>query len=129
MPTIEEMTAWTHDELQAEVSALLPTGWRFRSGWDGTMLLWTAAIERPDENGEWITAWEDESPDERLLLFNAFGHLWLERQPKTASDSPWAVRQPVPRGPVTRPMGLPGVKVPDPEDLDPAEIDSLIRSR
>jgi hypothetical protein len=124
VPTLEEMTAWTVDELRTEIAALLPDEWRFRSGWDGNLTRWAAFIERLEDE-KWAVVWHGESPDERLLLFNAFGNLWLERQPKPASGSPWDPFRQTRRGPMRVPTSS---GVPDPEDLDPAEVAAVYES-
>lgn len=115
MPSVEEMTAWTTEDIEAEIRVSLPKNWQFEHGCSETGG-W--AIIR-DEEGE--TKWETAMvPDERLLLFNAYG--WLITRSAVPRLPAWARR----KGEIPKPLvghfSLPGVSVPDPEDLDPAEV-------
>jgi hypothetical protein len=119
MPTIEEMSAWTLDELKVEIHQALPPGWSFNYGWNEDVDGW-ATIH--DETGK--TAWETAGVwDETLLLFNAYG--WLTTRNVEPKNPVWARRRGVVPKPVVGQYSLPGVSVPDPEDLDPAEIASV----
>jgi len=118
MPSLEEMTAWEPEDIEAEIRLALPKDWSFQSGCS--------------ENGGWAVIgdeegqikWETASvPDERLLLFNAYG--WLTTRGMEPKNPAWARRKGVTPQPRIGQFSLPGVSVPDPEDLDPAEIASV----
>lgn len=113
MPSVEEMATWAPDEIMAHIQRLLPEGHEFGLGRQG-IALWLARVV----NSSGDKLWERSGMDERVLLLDAYGWLWLQRQAAPAPDTPWARRpspklQQVSRSPSTDP---------DPEDLDPAEV-------
>ena len=118
MATLEEMTAWSTDEIRGEVRKLLPSSWKLSL--------------RPDTSGYWRIwieedqkiIWEATETDERRALFEAYGYLWMKQRPLREVDSPWVRRSPMfdpPRRSVSD-------SSPDPEDLDPDEVESVYRS-
>jgi hypothetical protein len=119
MPSIEEISAWSVQDILSEIQRLLPEGFRFteaaKEGWCIASVQQTVA-----ESPEAKVLWSDSGPDRRLLLLNAFGWIWLRGQtPKHPAWRPRPGGQPVRRHPAPFP------KVPDPPDLDPAEIRSV----
>jgi len=115
MPSVEEMTAWTPEDIEAEIRVALPKDWQFEYGCSETGG-W-AVIRDAEGEPKWETAMV---PDERLLLFDAYG--WLITRNAVPRLPAWRRR----RGEIPTPRvghySLPGVSVPDPEDLDPAEV-------
>lgn len=114
MLSLEDMAAWTLDEIRAHIRRFLPEGHTFHFGQDDG---WKARLESPD--GEIL--WERTGLDERVLLLDAFGWLWVRRQGAPSVDSPWGRR----KGPEQKLVEQPPVQIPDPEDLDPAEVMSV----
>ena len=132
MATLEEMTAWSLDEIEAEIVAALPPGLHFEL--------------KPDESGFWSVSfwrvsdttkdkqvvWDDVGPDQRIMLFNAYGWLWLRQQPKPPEHSPWQpdrleITSRVAKSMSRRILIEGGVgrgpsRGSDPEDLDPLEV-------
>jgi hypothetical protein len=118
MASLQEMTGWTLDEIQTEIRAVLPQGWRFEFltedrqwrvqflGAEGDCLWWQTYIEP------------------QLLLLDAYGWLWRHQHPQPPANPAWISRDRRKLVPVGK-VGLKGVTVPDPEDLDPAEIDAV----
>lgn len=111
MPTLAEMTTWSLEDIQREIHSLLPEGWKF--GW------------RQEEGVAWFESdsglipWECTEIVPETLLLNAYGFLW--RRTQKPGHPAWGSRTSrilVPVGGVS----LLGIGVPDPEDLDPAEI-------
>ena len=123
MFTFEEINSWEAPEIVRQIESRLEPGWRFVCEPD--MGMWAARIEQPDDDGEAKVLWEDESPDQRLVLFNAFGWVWARHQPQRAADSPWRRRRDLTRKSVTQGVSASSTsypEVPDPEDLDPSEV-------
>jgi len=112
--TLEEVSAWSNDELDAQIHSLLEPGWTFNvRPEDG----WWYGIVADAEGGQ---EWADSQADVRLLLLNAYGWLYTHRQqPK---DPLWRRRQELDPRVVRGQVSLCGVTVPDPEDLDPNEV-------
>jgi len=120
LPTIEELTALSLEEIQALVLVTLPPDWSFDfeeepgERWG----LWTAQIT--DAEGEVV--FTSSYPDMRLALLNAYGFLW-QRQHKPTNPV-WQRRRDDLRDAARRGiMHLPGSEaVPDPDDLDPGSV-------
>ena len=107
MPTLE---TWDTEEVHALILEMLPEGWRFICrGPSGEVAFETATGER---------VWETCGPDPHLDLLNAYG--WLVRRSQQVADPRWATKAHTKLTPV-KPLG----HVPDPEDLDPAEIEAV----
>lgn len=120
MPSVEEMSAWTEEETRAAIHVLLPEGWHFNLLRREGMLV--AQFLGPDGGEIWARA----EPDRKILLLNAYGWLWSRG--KSPEHPMWRSRTKLTRVPVHR-VGLPGVEVPDPEDLDPEEVVSVYARR
>lgn len=117
--TPEEISAWSAEEIRAEIQGLLPAGWKVASDQDNGGF-WYICIERPGEEGS-IAEIEEAHADERMALLNVFGRLWLKRLPAVGEESPWRRRQDLSRAGVTAAVSR-GSSIPDPGDLDPNEI-------
>ena len=116
MPSIEEIGAWSLDEIRGEIVKIIPAGWSFQEGredrWFHVSFIKTGEPEEPP-------FWSDKHTDPRLLLLNAFGWLWTRHQKPTHPK--WR-----PRDPTTRPAIRPPIpQVSDPPDLDPKEIQKV----
>lgn len=127
MLSLEEMTAWTNDDIVAQITVMTPKGVTFRHGFDDEDRFWYVRFERFDEaQQERVVVWRDFGPDERLTLFNAFGWIWVRQQPMPPKDSPWSpYRRDLRRQPVVGRATTRGHSVPDPEDLDPEEVQAV----
>ena len=119
MPSLEEMSAWSLDDIEAAIHHDLPNGWTYQRGYDPDRAGWATVID-----AEGKVVWEtSQIPDERLLLFNVYG--WLLTRTATPRHPAWARRTgPTPR-PVVGQRFLPGISIPDPEDIDPSEVQSV----
>lgn len=115
MPTFEEMTLWGPDEIHAQILLLLPKDWRFELLEERLELQLRALFL----DAEGVEVWCNTGPDDRLLLFDAYGWL-LTRDRKTVNQN-WPVREPRKHVPVGR-VNPHGEPIPDPEDLNPVEI-------
>ncbi len=121
MPTLEETTLWTAEDVATQIKLILPVGWSVTyegsSGkpYDGLI---------KDENS--LPVWSGSSTDRRLLLFDVYGWLLVRRR---KGSNPFWVRSgtPTPK-PVVGVVSLDGVSVPDPEDLDLDEIQSVLKA-
>lgn len=114
MFSLEEMASWTLEEVRHQIKELLPKGHKFGvrqlEGDEG----WEAHYEDAEGN----VLWRRSGLDERVLLLDAFGWLFVQQRSRPAPGSPWNKRPPVAQQPIEhRP-----VEIPDPEDLDPAEV-------
>lgn len=119
MPTLEELTAWSLEEIEAEIRGRLPEGWRLNPVWIETGY-WEYSLVRP-EGQDWKTEWNDQGVDRRILAYNAFAWLWLKDTPTTGR---WSRRQELTTAVVSQHVAD---RIPDPEDLNPVEIDNLVQ--
>src|SRR5271166_2871739 len=116
MPSLEEISTWTIQDIRTEIQKLVPEGHTFaesvKDGWHFAVLQCTAPSSNLSE-----VLWSDQNPDRKLLLLNAFGWLWLRGQkPKHPAWKAHRGGQPARRHPAPFP------KIADPPDLDPKEI-------
>ena len=130
MPTIEEMTAWSPRDIQVELKKLLPEGWVFehivsRDGFFRALVVDVSDQKKP------LVQWEGDNLDERLLLFDAYGWLWMKKHPpEKRQRTPWKTRKSeLTRKAVTQRVTLGKDPAPDPEDLDPNEVASIYKER
>lgn len=114
MPTFEEMTTWTPVEIRTNILASLPEGWRFNLEREQNALC--ARFFSPDGDCLWVGG----GFDERILLFDAY--VWLCVWDKEVTNPNWKPKEPKEMVPVKGKVSLPGVEIPDHEDLDPDEI-------
>lgn len=116
MPTLEEMTVWTPDDIEAEIRQILPKGLSFECGFDKEAGTWFTHFWHM-QNGQKVTDYQDWGWEQRITYFNAYGWVWVRMTPPPSAGSPWVRRReavPVP------PSKVP--QTPDPADLDPNEI-------
>lgn len=113
------MTTWSAEDIRSQATALLPDGWALLCE-QGVHGWWSATISEPS-GSELVPVWQGSSADERIALFDAYGWLWLRSKPIVESNSPWVRRRELSRESVTNRVAR-GLDVPDPEDLDPAEV-------
>jgi hypothetical protein len=112
MFSLEEISSWSLDEIRFHIRELLLKGQRFSV--TPTEGGWVARIE--DTGGTRL--WEHSGWDERILLLDAFGWLWLRQQARPSPDSPWNRRNPL----TQKSLELQLPPIPDPEDVDPEEV-------
>jgi len=125
VPTIEEMTTWTADDVLQEIQRVLPEGWtlsskalrdRFR----------VQILEAVVEGEERVLAWEDYHVDQRILLFDAYAWLVTLGQTPSPVKGPLSRRQQLAEQAAVRWAGVPKGNIPpDPEDVDPAEVTAV----
>lgn len=112
MPSLEQISAWTIPEIIEEIRKLLPEGHvlveGIREGWHAA----TIQHGSPEPH----VLWSATHADRKHVLLNAFGWLWLRGQ--KSRHPVWKPRNwaPMRRRPMT------ASRIPDPPDLDPAEI-------
>lgn len=116
MPSIEQIDAWSVEEILGEIRRLLTPGLSFveatKEGWA------TGSFQQPskEEGSEPVILWSNTNADRRIMLLNAFGWLWLRNQkPKHPAWKPRPGGQPARRHPSP-------LKFQDPPDLDPEHI-------
>jgi hypothetical protein len=116
--TLEEVTAWSLDDIREGIRVLMPEGWVFEERSQHVRLMC------PLEKG-FKVEWEHFHIDPKYLLLGAYGHLWL-RQHKPSPDSPWVRRNNPSREAVTRQVARrTPCCIPDPADVDPAEVEAV----
>ncbi len=120
MLSIEEVTTWTTEEAYAEVLTHLPKGCTFNIEREQEAGYWMANIL--DETGAWLWS-SDPASDPRIAILNAYG--WLHARSDPGRHPAWVRRGEIDSKVVTGRYGLPGVHVPDPEDLDPEEVERM----
>lgn len=115
MPTLLEATTWDLEEIQAHIEAHLPENSTFSYVFkEGSF---EGVITR-----DGVVVWEDLQADERLLLFNAFGWVYIQQSVAEFRNPAWV------RGEITIPIARQAIPelVKDPEDLDPEEISAVL---
>jgi hypothetical protein len=111
--TFQDIARWTADDVNAQILAILPEGWKFDLQTHPDH--WRAAYKDND-----VEVWADTHWELRLLLLNAFAWLWQRRTP-TRVHPAW---RPQPSRPLV-PIRPSDQSVPEPEDLDPGHIKSV----
>jgi hypothetical protein len=121
---IEEAATWDEERIRDEVILRLEPNWTFRFGSSEDQMSWEASILDPDE----VEVWSGSRITAQLVLLDALG--WVEsRHHKIPEASPWVRR----RGDLD-PQRVHDIAYskslgpPDPPDLDPNEIESVVRS-
>jgi hypothetical protein len=126
MITVEEISAWAPAEILEEIRKAVPdatvTHQQSEEGF------WETCVQQLDSTGAPVVLVEDQSIDERLGLLNAFGAIWFSQLPSPPPDSPWVRRSEVTRVVVPAQARAGGTPSPDPEDLDPQQIQEIYRS-
>ena len=115
MPTLEEVSKWSVEQIRTAVYANLPPGWTFDL--QPHPDYWRAAYKSEDGTEVWAEAhWNIQ-----FALLAAYGWMWMRSQPATGHPA-WRVQPPRVLVPVS-PSG--GQKIPEREDLDPAYLASV----
>ena len=120
MPTLEEISQWSNEEVHAQVLSRLPDGHTFEYTFVEN-IGWCAYIR----DAEGAVLWDYVgSVDPRLTLLGAFG--WLFSRTTKTSNPNWTRRSAAMPTPRTGRYSLPGLPDFDtPEDLDPETIKSV----
>ena len=118
MFSLEEMSSWDVQDVRAAIISDLPGGWKFIAevvnGWYFAKFL--DDVER--------VVWEDQSADQRLLFFSAYG--WMHLRNHKPRIPAWKLRtSEVNPTETIAGRAAPHIEVPDPEDLDPEEVRSV----
>ncbi len=118
MFTAAEISFWGPDEALHELKAHIPIGWKLtirdEEGY--------SVAELYDELGN--RAWFSSSPDIKLLYLNGLG--WLMTRNHKPGHPAWKPRD----HEVTMRVPNPTTShIPDPADLDPAEVSAVYRKR
>jgi hypothetical protein len=109
--SLSEMTTWSTEEARDEVQRTLPSGWTFK-------ITHQRPFQATIADGDGKSHWEGFNYEERLILLDAYVYLALREAPR-ATEGPWAIRH----GELTsETVQRQAMKLPDPEDLDPAEL-------
>lgn len=117
MIPLEEMAAWSLQEIESAIRRSLPPRWQFNKTQNQGIFV-VAFL-----NEEGAPVWEQERWDERLSLLDAFG--WISLRGHEPLSEVWSRRRvDAPSRPASlRTQPLP----PDPEDLVPSEIERVYR--
>src|ERR1051325_7021780 len=88
----EEISAWSIEEIEAEIQKGLPKGWSLLSHHapDG---YWEFEVQSLDDKSDPVVQVAKENADRSLGLLDVYGWLWLEALPKPPEGSPWAPRR------------------------------------
>jgi hypothetical protein len=121
--TLEEVTAWSLEDIRAGIAARLPKGWTLEEKVHpgGTI---RARICRLSPEGTSVAEWQDMHVDPKILLLGAFGFLWL-RECRPDPTSPWARHSNPTREAMNRRVNAIRCTVPDPPDVDPREVQAV----
>jgi len=116
--TPEETKTWTAEDVFYRIRSVLPAGWKLErtleEGWHYVKVL----------DAEGAEQWAGEHLDPKLAGLDALG--WLKLRGHRVENPAWAPREH--EVPHYRPPGAVVSSQPDPEDLDPAEIDAVYRT-
>jgi hypothetical protein len=114
MPTLEEVSKWSVEQIRVQIHAILPPGWVFDL--QPFPDHWKAAFRTEDGTEVWAEAhW-----NLQYILLGAYGWLWLRREPPKGHPA-WRVQPPRVLVPV-HPGGQQGQNL---EDLDPQYLASV----
>ena len=114
MPTLEEVSKWSSEQIRTAIYADLPSDWVF----DTQPFPEYVRVSYKDEKG--IEVWAESHWNVQFALLAAYGWLWMKREP--AKGHPvWRVQP----SRVLVPVRLGGEQTKDPEDLDPKYIASV----
>jgi hypothetical protein len=122
LPTIEEMTAWTPDDIVAAIHVSKPPGTQFDCGFDQNAGTWFVRFWT-ELNGRKNVLFEDQGFEQRITYLNGYGWIWARQRPKPPSTSPWQARRGEVQPNVVQRRTRATAK--DPEDLDPEEIQAV----
>lgn len=113
----DELLSWTETQIEDEIRRIAPVDSELVCDWrEGG---WSARLERSSEQGSAVLQ-ASLHVDRRMALYDVYGHLWLERQPRSPGASVWDTSAARPTtASVSRYVQA---KYRDPEDLDPAEV-------
>lgn len=122
MPSIEEMSTWSSQEILDQTESLLPEGWdlSMEPHADG---YWDVQVRRQDDTPEGAVEFFDSHVDLKIALLNVYGAL-LARNRRPGATSTWETKQELTK----RPVGIKSSGIPDPEDLDPNEVESVYQT-
>jgi len=125
MPTLEEITAWSTDQAEAELRAVIPKTASVSVVWDAVEGYWLLTMKDLDERGSLVVRSEETHMDRRLLILNAYGQYWLTAS-TPSRDSPWVRRHgELSTEFVTHRVRQASPEIPDPDDLNPTEVDDF----
>jgi hypothetical protein len=116
--SIEETRIWTAEQVFDRLRAMLPAGWTIaqavESGWHSVIL----------QDAEGVQQWAGEHVDPKFVGLDALG--WLRVRGQAVKNPAWRPRDQ--EVSLHRPP-MPVVSaVPDPEDLDPKEVEAVYRT-
>jgi hypothetical protein len=115
MPTLEEVSKWSVQQLHTGIHANLPPGWLF----DIQQLPEAVRVSYKDAEGTEV--WTESHWNVKFALLAAYGWMWMRQQPPSGHPA-WRVqpsRQLVPIHPTN------GQKLPERDDLDPAHLQAV----
>ena len=121
MPSLEEMTSWSFLEVVEEAERLLPQGWTLlaEASSEG---YYEVSVNRMSDDGP-VTEFYETHVDRRLAALNIYGAL-LSRKALGSPGPNWT-----PKAQLTRRLvSLKSAGIPEPEDLDPLEVESVYLS-
>jgi hypothetical protein len=115
---IEEITTWDAADALAVLKQHLPPGWQIEHTWaDG----WYGVALKNDQGAD---VWVGGKSDPKLVYLDALG--WLVLRDHKTQHPAWRPRtEEVALYRRTEPVV---VATPDPEDLDPAEVDAVYKT-
>jgi hypothetical protein len=119
----QEMFTWDVPEICEHMYLLLPQGWKYNFE-KSDVGAWEVSIH--NASGEVV--WSDSYGDPRIVLFNAYGWLNSQQTPNPKRHPMWVPRSERKKIKLSSLLGLPGVDIGDPEDLDPSEIEDLYQN-
>lgn len=113
----DETLAWTDAQIEFEIARHIPDNAEFVCEWLEN--LWSARVERRVESDVHVVV-ASEHFDRRMVLYDVYGLLWLQAQPRPTRPSIWDPTTARPT--VASVSSYVQSRVEDPEDLDPKEV-------
>lgn len=117
MATFEEILAWSVGEIRNEIEKLC-SGGHVRETWDSDTKTWVVTLEQSSES----KIRTEVSSDLRIALLGIFGWLW-QNHLQSHPNPIWVRKKELTVESVTQAA----LSIPDPEDLDPVEIEAMYR--
>jgi hypothetical protein len=113
----DETIAWTDAQIEFEIARQIPDDSEFVCEWQENV--WAARVEHRVD-GEVQVSLSSVHVDRRMALYDIYGLLWLQGQPRPSGPSAWDPATPRPT--VASVSGYVQSRIADPEDLDPEEV-------
>lgn len=116
MFSLEETLTWTVDDVYERIRVVVPAGWTVDRGLENG---WYRVVLR---DAEGVEQWAGAHIDPKFIGLDALG--WLRVRNHQVQNPAWKPREN--EVPLYRPPISASSDAPDPDDLDPEEVEALV---